>query len=791
MPRKIIQVPGVPPHQWHKHQPPSAEEEIKQENMAPQEQSVDTKTESIIRQDSTIPVGPKAKKVPIKQWTTTMNDPGRLHRLMLGGYEPLRKCCHFENRTPIDTEPAGAPPKVMPTADHDGRLLYPHEAAAAITAPEPELPVRSYEYQDNTQPHQYLDASRVDEPEPLKASHLPEKWSPETAGVQSQDGNNQRIVAWRDFAAKPESLKNYPQQQKVFESVQTQPRDVTNHGWAPDHDLPDKQAKHSTSNDDAQQAKCGNDNGPFNSDQGHAATSLRRREGTKPVNLGAYPQAEKHCVPVQSSENSGSVAPAPMRSIDLQNLQIPRPDRNYAASVRSMVSVLSLDEDDNARGDNFADGSPVKHTDIRSKIGLEHNLHMSGGKLINTDIWMEKARKPEVAFSSTVYTNPWIEDYVENQIDYAVRADFLYKEDPIVHCHCDVNTFTGELLNPVQYDYTVPDYMNSDSIERQMTSTSSLYMQRKATKPNFRNNNRGPSRRSHGWVDTATPLSSATPESPAPQKQSQPLQRPRAESNSNPFALRVSCHLRPATKDDMEGVRAIYNWEVLNGIQALDTEPLSLADWEGILKKSQNDKLPFVVAIGGSYQPQDKVSQGATKPVPEEELAGKILAFGFLTIRQPGLAGSADGTSRMSAKAHVFVHPGYRRRKLGHICLDKLLSTVSIRYATKLGYEFINIDDNPTYKYPRHHDRKIYSVFVEYFVPRVQGGWGGGTSFSPNETDLKWFEQVITSRYGFWKVARLEAAHRSRTTYEPAPIWLDTVMFEHLCQEGLGFTYQL
>lgn len=530
------------------------------------------------------------------------------------------------------------------------------------------------------------------------------------------------------------------------------------------------------------------ENGPFGSDNNHAPASLHRQEGAKPAHLGAYPQAEKHYAPVPSSEDSGTVAPAPMRDPDLKNLHVPRPNRNYAASVRSMVSVLSLKEDDNACGDHYADGSPVKHGDIRSKIGLEHSLHVSGGKLINTDIWMEKARKPEEIFLNPVYANPWIEDYVENQTDYDVCADFLYKEDPIVHCHRDVNTFSGKLLKPVQYDYTVPDYMDSDSTHRQMTSSASLYVQQKTVKPNFRNKNSGQPRRAPVRVNTPPPPSPAPEAAPAPQKQSLPVQRPRAETSPDPFAPRVPCHLRPATRDDMEGVRAIYNWEVLNGIQALDTEPLSLADWEGILKKSQKDKLPFVVAIRGPYQYQGTASQDDAEPVPREELTGKALAFGFLTIRQPGLAGSSSGTSRMSAKAHVFVHPGYRRKKLGHVCLDKLLSTVSTRYATKEGYDFVNIDDNPTYKYPRHHDRKIYSVFVEYFVPRIRER--AGAKFSPDETDLKWFERVITSRYGFWKVARLEAAHRSRTTYEPAPIWLDTVMFEHMCQEGLDFTYE-
>lgn len=465
-------------------------------------------------------------------------------------------------------------------------------------------------------------------------------------------------------------------------------------------------------------------------------------------------------------------------------MQIPRPNRNYVASVRSMVSVLSLDEDHNARGGDCPEQSPMKHSDIRSKIGLEHNLHMSsGGKLINTDIWAEKARKPEEIFLDPVYANPWIEDYVENQIDYDVRADFLYKEDPIVHCHCDVDTFSGKLLNPIQHAYTVPDYMNSESLDRQMTRTASLYVKRKAIKANARKNNGGgPPRPPPGWVDTPTPLSTATPEPPA-QKPAQPTERATAKSDPDPFAPRVPCHVRPAKVEHMDGVRFIYNWEVLNGLQALDTEPLSLADWEGILNKTQDAQLPFVVVISGPYQLQAKSIQRDAGETPAD--VGTVLAFGFLAVRESGLAGSLNGSSRMSVKAHVFVHPGYRRKKLGHVCLDKLLATVSTRYSTKLGYEFVNPDDNPTYKYPWQHERKVFSVFVEYFVPRTRDV--AGQRFVADESGLERFERIMT-RYGFWKTARLEAAHRSRRTYEPAPVWLDTVMFEHRCQEGLGFT---
>ncbi|KAH8902582.1 hypothetical protein BR93DRAFT_941555 [Coniochaeta sp. PMI_546] len=752
--------------------------------MAPHEESITTKTESVIRHDHDELMKPKTTKVSIKQWQTTASDPARLHRLMPQGY----------------TEPLRAAPKLGDVVAYGGRFLYPHEAVAAQRepSPEPEKPVR--QHLPNANRHHYQGCSRVVKPQPLKTHYQHEKLSSGSTGVREQD---ESVTAWRDCAANPKLPKVHEQSQKIsngpiqrqyvtdssFETIREQTENVQS-------DKPSERERVYVRNPGPRVVHDGQwkvneqvQSDTFQAVNHSESSNMQQEHMTQVGPLGRQRQPEKN--PERDLSNGGSepVAPAPMRSPDLKEMQIPRPNRNYVASVRSMVSVLSLDEDDNARGDTHPEESPMKHSDIRSKIGLEHNLHISGGKLINTDIWAEKARSPDEIFLDPVYANPWIEDYVENQTDYDVRANFLYEEDSIVHCHSDVDTFSGKLLKPIQHDYTAPDYMNSESLDRQLNRTASLYVQKKAIKANARNNNSSaPPRRPRGWFDTPTPLDTATAEHTVP-KPAQPVERARADSEPDPFSPRVPCHVRPARMEDMDGVRGIYNWEVLNGLQALDTEPLSLDDWEGILKKTQDAELPFVVVIGGPYQLRGNSSQAHTEQALQDKDAGKVLAFGFLTIRQPGLAGSFGGTSRMSAKAHVFVHHDYRRKKLGHVCIDKLLSTVSTRYSTKDGYEFVNINDNPTYKYPWQHNRKIYSVFVEYFVPRTRDRLAA--KFAPDDTDLQLFERIMNSRYGFWKAARLEGAHRSRRTYEPHPIWLDTVMFEHMCQEGLGFTQVL
>lgn len=515
----------------------------------------------------------------------------------------------------------------------------------------------------------------------------------------------------------------------------------------------------------------------------HGQAVVNTRQNLQDETQAAHARQQQPSQP-ESVKAHDPVAPAPMRSPDLTAVNIPRPNQRYTGSIRGALSISSVGNNDATDLTTTGPGAPGTPSDIRNKIAPKHRLKAVGNKWVK-NTWEDK--NPDAAFVDPVYVNPWIEDYVAHQIDYDVRANFLHECNSANHCHCDVDTFTGKLLKPVEYPYSVPDYFNGDSTERQMNRTASLYVKKLTSKGQKKESTR-PYRPPADWVDT--PLSTSVRE-PSVKKlhQSTQVKVKETDSEADPFAPLISCHVRPAGREHMPGVQEIYNLEVLNGLQALDTEPLPLSDFEAILSQTQRAKMPFVVALSGPFEP---FASGAKTEMTQKNGRGMVLAFAFLTIRQPGLAGSFSGTSRMSAKAHVFVHPDYRRKRLGHICLDKILSTVSTRYSTKLGYEFINPDDNPTYKYPWQHDRTFYSIYIEYFVPLKQVQTSAfNPKFAPDNTDLEWFEELMISRYGFRKEARLDATHRSRRSYQPNPIWLDTVIFEHICQEGLWFTETL
>jgi hypothetical protein len=86
MPRKIVPVPGIPPHEWHKHQPPSSEDSrvkdvMHQEKMASHQQDWDPQAPGTV-----------TRKVD-PQWTRgTADDPANVRRRIVAGMtQPLRK----------------------------------------------------------------------------------------------------------------------------------------------------------------------------------------------------------------------------------------------------------------------------------------------------------------------------------------------------------------------------------------------------------------------------------------------------------------------------------------------------------------------------------------------------------------------------------------------------------------------------------------------------------------------------------------------------------------------------
>lgn len=441
------------------------------------------------------------------------------------------------------------------------------------------------------------------------------------------------------------------------------------------------------------------------------------------------------------------------------------------------VSEMNVSED----GIEGALGGAEK--DIRNGIAPKHNFQDYGKSWVKSN-WDNEGDNDEVLISPDFLQSFilfWVQEVPNN-----IRAEFL-EQDISGHWDCDVDTNTGLLMEPVKMPGTMvdPSQVEEKTAWRQQNWTSSLLMRREINLAKHDNKHNPP----RGWTETI--IKPATPSNVIEESSNSKLYEP----ERSPHAPRVPCHMRPARKEDLEGVREIYNMEVVSGIQAVDTEPVSLDAFEKIFETTQELKMPFIVVISGPFQNKaaDYVP-GAQYPQSQNNPPlGQVLAFGYLTIWEPGLAGDMKSASRMTARVHVHVHPKAQGKKLGHACLDKIISTVSYRHASKLasGCEFVNPTNDPIYKFPRHHDRKYYSIYLYHYVRTktpANANPANGTDDKDGEESLK-ARELYFNDCRFERLARFVACHRTNPNRSPGPFWLDAVVFQHICQTDLNFTH--
>jgi len=218
----------------------------------------------------------------------------------------------------------------------------------------------------------------------------------------------------------------------------------------------------------------------------------------------------------------------------------------------------------------------------------------------------------------------------------------------------------------------------------------------------------------------------------------------------------------------MAGALAIYNLEVEKGTQALDVCPLRLEDFLYLLEGSQTNFLPFLVAILGSA---DGYGGPRGWQTPGERVGSieTVIAFGFLSIYQPGLAGGLNGTSRNSVKANVFVHPGHRRQGVGRSVLDRLMYLSSRRYSPKFGYDYVNPGGQPLYKSVLWSPRQYHRVYIEVLYKKLQ-----------EDPEKAWYDKLLTRQFRFWEVGKeLDNSHRS--VPDQNSYWLHKVIYQHDC----------
>jgi L-amino acid N-acyltransferase YncA len=457
---------------------------------------------------------------------------------------------------------------------------------------------------------------------------------------------------------------------------------------------------------------------------------------------------------------------------------MPRPDKNYAGSTYSLPTLVSsINISDTGIGANGGQDAP----DVRNTIGLRHNLRQAGDEWVQYNWDNPFGRDDNEALWESSYLGHFIKHWVAGIPD---SPQVSFDQGGAEHWKCDIDTSRGVFLTPVLYPDSLVNHAEVDvTLEwRRQNWTSTLLMRRHNTNP--RGNQRfGNNRRRNPRRDPEPELMD---EDFIVEVQETPLERP----EYNRYVPRIPCFLRPAEKFDMEAVRLIYNWEVEHGLQTLDSEPLSVEAFEKLLSTTQELGMPFIVAVRGSARDlgltKGNLAFSVFKQIPfTEGKRGEILGFAFLSPWQPGLAGGL-GSSRASAKLNVFVHPDYRRKKIGFSLLDMLLTTVSDCFSSQTGYDFIDPDDSPVYKNSPTRERQYFRLYISYMVKHQHRTDHKKLEAEQKkyDNDLVWVKKMLEDGLNFTELVRYKAAHRSSKAREGPVYWLDEVVFEHTCMFG-------
>ncbi|KAH8879116.1 hypothetical protein GQ53DRAFT_855282 [Thozetella sp. PMI_491] len=363
------------------------------------------------------------------------------------------------------------------------------------------------------------------------------------------------------------------------------------------------------------------------------------------------------------------------------------------------------------------------------------------------------------------------------------------------HWTCDVDVGTGDLMAPVN----VPDTM---------VDTSDLVINTaEEMAANFRRQNYsatlvaakirgGLKQMTDSFLDENVGNLAAKPNSMEEKPHSHHVgviitdsQPRKTKRRKDPFALGVSCYLRPADEHDLYGIAQIYNWEVKHGSQALDTEIVSPNEFRTILRNAHNYDMPFVVAAEGL---PSNLTQPDTQPTRSALFTREeLLGFAYLAPWSPGLAGSLEGSARTAVSLHMFVRDAQRRNNVGSCLMDKILSTISTRYKPKFRYHFSDLDKKPEYctLAPGLKRHKTFSkVYINYFLKCKEQEGGGGSprhiDESEGDEDLVWLEPLLRDKFSFALMPQ-RFSHVVRTIERPRrrPAWYDMVVFEHNCHE--------
>lgn len=442
----------------------------------------------------------------------------------------------------------------------------------------------------------------------------------------------------------------------------------------------------------------------------------------------------------------------PKHSCDLESQDLP----DSAAS-----SLIFNDSGPNSVCEDGTWGS----LDIRNTVGGELDLvpKAHGEGFYNKNQWDDYPDETKALEWRPTYCQLWVKEIENEKWPVAV---FLNVEG-LADEKCDVQTSNGWLLPPVDYPNTHINPEEAQNTQRDVV-LSSQYLRRlngSATlkmKADYHRRKRRVDEREGEvkWEDpspvvtprnqpsgqcTSRPSPAATQsymnrspvmgEAPTIHRAERKVQHPvfgeithvprTFEAERPPTYLKIACFLRPAEANDLSQLLDIYNWEVCHGMQALDTNPLSLEDMERVFKQCKDAKTPIIVAIAGTPAEANTKREfalatrgryrGPQLP-PQQTEVDKVIGFAFVSIPVPGLAGDTHhNVGRFSGQLHIYVTHKCRHKGIGRALLQRMTIFCS-RYAGYYASEYVWHDpkQTPTYDEAAYNWRSYSRVFINF-----------------------------------------------------------------------------
>ncbi|KLU84299.1 hypothetical protein MAPG_03343 [Magnaporthiopsis poae ATCC 64411] len=218
------------------------------------------------------------------------------------------------------------------------------------------------------------------------------------------------------------------------------------------------------------------------------------------------------------------------------------------------------------------------------------------------------------------------------------------------------------------------------------------------------------------------------------------------------FEPDVVCFLRPASKEDVGNIQAIYNHEVTHGTQSRDIHKVTDMDIKSTFDMCKAGNLPFIVAIAGLEHDVREPKGLAKKWQTGEPEKGELLGFAFLSNYYVGLCGATDATGGSCVRLTIIVHPQHRRKFIGHALMDKMMHLVCPNYTYQDMAAFADHEASLA------HCGTFRHVLIETMA---QEG---------DQRSLDGFAQFL-GRFGFSKLFELKQSHDHRGSLYNQTTW--------------------